>query len=51
MVFTLPTSLMTLNHSSTSASVPGSLGWTMRREMMSQSYTTTVDQLWAVECK
>ena len=30
------------------ASVPGKPDWGMRREMMSQSYTTRVDQLWRV---
>ena len=33
------------------ASVPGKPDWGMRREMMSQSYTTRVDQLWQVSCK
>lgn len=32
------------------ASVPVSPDWGMRREMMSQSYTTRVDQLWTVKC-
>lgn len=30
------------------ASVPIQPDWGMRREMMSQSYTTRVDQLWRV---
>jgi DNA polymerase V len=30
------------------ASVPTAPGWAMRRELMSQSYTTKVDQLWTV---
>lgn len=34
-----------------SASVPFSPDWGMRREMMSQSYTTKLDQLWVVACK
>ncbi|CAH0318949.1 DNA polymerase IV 1 [Pseudomonas koreensis] len=34
-----------------SASVPSSPEWGMRREMMSQSYTTKLDQLWTVSCK
>ncbi|CAD2261605.1 hypothetical protein PSEUDT2_04186 [Stutzerimonas stutzeri] len=25
--------------------------WRMRREMMSRSYTTSIDQLWEVGCK
>ncbi|AKA84872.1 Error-prone, lesion bypass DNA polymerase V (UmuC) [Pseudomonas synxantha] len=33
-----------------SASVPVNPEWGMRREMMSQSYTTRLDQLWSVEC-
>jgi DNA polymerase V len=33
------------------ASVPGNPEWAMRREMMSQSYTTRLDQLWTVSCK
>lgn len=33
-----------------SASVPTNPGWGMRREMMSQSYTTRLDQLWTVRC-
>ena len=31
--------------------VPTTPYWGMRREMMSQSYTTRLDQLWEVECK
>ncbi|WP_426215839.1 translesion error-prone DNA polymerase V subunit UmuC [Pseudomonas sp. DWRC2-2] len=31
------------------ASVPVAPGWAMRRELMSQSYTTKVDQLWTVK--
>jgi DNA polymerase V len=34
-----------------SASVPSKPEWGMRREMMSQSYTTKLDQLWTVSCK
>ena len=30
------------------ASVPTEPGWAMRRELMSQSYTTKVEQLWTV---
>jgi DNA polymerase V len=33
------------------ASVPTDPDWGMRREMMSQSFTTRVDQLWTVYCK
>lgn len=33
------------------ASVPVAPGWAMRRELMSQSYTTKVDQLWTVRAK
>lgn len=33
-----------------SASVPSNPDWGMRREMMSQSYTTRLDQLWRVSC-
>jgi len=33
------------------ASVPSCPDWGMRREMMSQSYTTRLDQLWTVACK
>jgi DNA polymerase V len=32
------------------ASVPRDPEWGMRREMMSQSYTTKLDQLWEVSC-
>ncbi|KQW11953.1 MULTISPECIES: translesion error-prone DNA polymerase V subunit UmuC [Pseudomonas] len=32
------------------ASVPSSPEWGMRREMMSQSFTTKLDQLWTVRC-
>ncbi|VVP53657.1 Protein UmuC [Pseudomonas fluorescens] len=34
-----------------SASVPGNPDWGMRREMMSQSFTTRLDQLWTVQCR
>lgn len=34
-----------------SAFVPTDPEWGMRREMMSQSYTTKLDQLWTVSCK
>lgn len=34
-----------------SASVPANPAWAMRREMMSQSYTTKLDELWTVSCK
>lgn len=34
-----------------SASVPSNPDWGMRREMMSQSYTTRLDQLWTVDAK
>ena len=34
-----------------SASVPMNPIWGMRREMMSQSYTTKLDQLWSVACR
>jgi DNA polymerase V len=34
-----------------SAAVPTSPDWAMRRKMMSQSYTTRLDQLWKVGCK
>ena len=34
-----------------SASVPTNPEWGMRREMMSQSYTTKLDQLWKVSCR
>lgn len=33
------------------ASVPLNPDWGMRREMMSQSYTTRLDQLWRVSCQ
>lgn len=33
------------------ASVPVNPDWGMRREMMSQSFTTRVDELWTVYCK
>ncbi|GAB7527896.1 translesion error-prone DNA polymerase V subunit UmuC [Pseudomonas sp. 3A(2025)] len=33
-----------------SGSVPLNPDWAMKREMMSQSYTTRIDQLWAVNC-
>ncbi len=33
------------------ASVPRNPDWGMRREMMSQSYTTRLDQLWTVNCR
>jgi DNA polymerase V len=33
------------------ASVPNDPDWGMRREMMSQSFTTRVDQLWTVYCR
>lgn len=33
-----------------SASVPVAPDWGMRREMMSQSFTTRIDQLWKVKC-
>lgn len=33
-----------------SASIPANPEWGMRREMMSQSYTTKLDQLWKVSC-
>lgn len=32
------------------ASVPASPDWGMRREMMSRSYTTKLDELWRVRC-
>jgi DNA polymerase V len=32
-------------------SVPGNPDWGMRREMMSRSYTTRLDQLWTVHCR
>ncbi|MHB2243288.1 translesion error-prone DNA polymerase V subunit UmuC [Pseudomonas monsensis] len=34
-----------------SAGVPIKPDWAMRREMMSQSYTTKLDQLWRVACR
>jgi len=34
-----------------SASVPSCPDWAMRRELMSQSYTTRLDQLWTVVCR
>ncbi|PNG30944.1 translesion error-prone DNA polymerase V subunit UmuC [Pseudomonas protegens] len=34
-----------------SASVPTNPDWGMRRDMMSQSYTTRLDQLWTVACR
>lgn len=33
------------------ASVPSSPEWGMRREMMSQSFTTRLDQLWTINCR
>lgn len=33
------------------ASVPVAPSWGMRREMMSQSFTTKMDELWTVYCK
>ncbi len=33
------------------ASVPASPDWAMRRELMSQSYTTKIGQLWTVNAK
>lgn len=33
------------------ASVPAAPDWAMRRELMSQSYTTKVDQLWTVKAR
>lgn len=33
-----------------SASVPSDPDWGMRRQMMSQSYTTRLNQLWSVAC-
>ncbi len=33
------------------ASVPRSPEWAMRREFMSQSYTTRLDQLWTINCR
>lgn len=34
-----------------SASVPRNPDWGMRREMMSQSFTTRLDQLWTINCR
>ncbi|WP_410479172.1 DUF4113 domain-containing protein [Pseudomonas sp. P108] len=34
-----------------SAVVPVNPDWTMRREIMSQSFTTNLDHLWKVACK
>ncbi|MFW0887903.1 UNVERIFIED_CONTAM: DUF4113 domain-containing protein [Pseudomonas sp. JL1] len=34
-----------------SASVPVIPSWGMRRDMMSRSFTTKLDQLWVVACK
>jgi len=33
------------------ASVPTNPDWDLRREMMSQSFTTRVDQLWTVHSR
>jgi len=33
------------------ASVPSAPGWAMRRDLMSQSYTTKLDQLWTVKAR
>ncbi|WP_095139934.1 translesion error-prone DNA polymerase V subunit UmuC [Pseudomonas sp. Irchel s3a10] len=33
------------------ASVPSNPSWGMRQEMMSQSYTTRLDQLWTINCQ
>ena len=33
------------------ASVPVDPAWGMRREIMSQSFTTRIDDLWTVYCK
>jgi DNA polymerase V len=33
------------------AGVPIDPDWSMRREMMSQRFTTRVDQLWTVYCR
>jgi DNA polymerase V len=33
------------------ASVPLNPAWAMRRDLMSQSYTTRIDQLWTVYCR
>jgi DNA polymerase V len=32
------------------ASVPTDPGWAMRQDLMSQSFTTRIDQLWTVKC-
>jgi len=34
-----------------SACVPADSDWGMRRDLMSQSYTTKLDQLWSVACR
>lgn len=34
-----------------SASVPDNPEWAMRRELMSQSFTTRLDQLWTISCR
>ncbi|WP_286788491.1 MULTISPECIES: DUF4113 domain-containing protein [unclassified Pseudomonas] len=36
------------NGMSWSARITAEPGWAMRRELMSQSYTTRLDQLWTV---
>lgn len=33
------------------ASVPSNPEWGMRREMVGQSFTTRIDQLWTVQCR
>lgn len=33
------------------ASVPATPEWAMRRNLMSQSYTTRLDQLWRIQCR
>jgi DNA polymerase V len=33
------------------ASVPAAPGWAMRRDLMSRSYTTKIDQLWTVKAR
>lgn len=33
------------------ASVPASPEWAMRRDLMSRSYTTRLDQLWQIHCQ
>ncbi|VVM39923.1 Protein UmuC [Pseudomonas fluorescens] len=38
-------------HTLRSVSVPADPSWAMRREMVSQSYTTKLDQLWVVKCQ